>query len=170
MLSRKFNPSASSARLSQSTSYEMGWPQISSISLTRSGSVVSCSSLILRRSFNPIGSLLGSEFKLQLAILVRSLRLNSKHSPLFNPHLFDPGSQVRPGFIGRAIVRPEFDRAIRSQAIVIAVVLTERQKFRRQLHLLPTSLGHFTQTQMARVRRDDCGFDGAAEHVGWCMQ
>ena len=51
----KLRPSRSSLRLSQSTSYGIGAPHISSISLTRSGSVVSCSSLILRRSFRPIG-------------------------------------------------------------------------------------------------------------------
>src|SRR3954447_8168418 len=54
MLSMKLSASASSARLSQSTSYGIGAPQISSISFTRPGNVTSCSSLILRRSFSPM--------------------------------------------------------------------------------------------------------------------
>src|SRR2546423_622998 len=49
----KLSASMSSLRLSQSTSYGMGAPQISAISFTRSGNVVSCSSLIFRRSLSP---------------------------------------------------------------------------------------------------------------------
>src|SRR5262245_47609096 len=58
MLSMKFNASASSARLSQSTSYGIVDPQISSISFTRAGKLTSWSSFILRLSFSPIYLLL----------------------------------------------------------------------------------------------------------------
>src|ERR1039457_415032 len=54
MLSMKFRPSRSSLKLSQSTSYGIGAPQISSISFTRPGRTSSCNSLILRLSARPM--------------------------------------------------------------------------------------------------------------------
>src|SRR6185436_17225235 len=153
MLSRKFNPSASSARLSQSTSYEIGLPQISSISLTRSGSVVSCNSLILRLSFSPI------------SVSPYRVVTRSSLSGLAYPNFANPGGEVFPLIIGRPVVRPKLHLTSFSQTIVIAVVFTKRQQITRHFHFIPGSFSNVGKTEMSGVGNDHCRFKWSVHDI-----